>query len=55
MNYSCVREKHSFLLPSAVQLQLDKPAPVVLTVNVTVKGKDFQCKLCFGILSFFIR
>ena len=44
-NGSCVRDEHSLPLPPAVQLQLNKPAPVAITVNVTVKGEDTQCKL----------
>ena len=46
VNGSCVRDEHSLPLPPAIQLQLNKPAPVVITVNVTVKGEDTQCKLC---------
>ena len=46
VNGSCVRDEHSLPLPPAVQLQLNKPAPVAITVNVTVKGDDTQCKLC---------
>ena len=46
VNGSCVRDEHSLPLPPAVQLQLNKPATVVITVNVTVKGEDTQCKLC---------
>ena len=45
-NGSCARDEHSLPLPPAVQLQLNKPAPVVITVNVTVKGEDTKCKLC---------
>ena len=47
INDSCEREEHSLPLPAAIQLQLNKPASVVIAVNVTVKGEDTQCKLCF--------
>ena len=49
VNDSCVRETHSLPLLRAVQLQLNKPVPVELTVNVTVKGEDTQCKFCVDI------
>ena len=49
VNDSCVREAHSLQLPPPVQLQLNKPASVELTVNVTVKGEDTQCKFCVDI------
>ena len=45
MNTSCVKEEHSLPLPPAIQLQLNKPAPVTIPVNITVKGEDTQCKL----------
>ena len=44
-NSSCVRDEHSLPLPPAVQLQLNKPASVVITVNLTVKGEDTKCRL----------
>ena len=46
VNGLCVKDEHSLPLPPAVQLRLNKPAPVAITVNVTVKGEDTQCKLC---------
>ena len=46
VNGSCVRDEHSLPLTAAVQLQLNKPAPVVITVNVTIKGEDTKCRLC---------
>ena len=45
INSSCVRE-HSLPLPPAIQLQFNKPASVEVSVNITVKGEDMQCKLC---------
>ena len=50
-NSSCARDEHSLPLPPAVQLQLNKPAPVAITVNVTVKGEDTKCRLCPCIVS----
>ena len=50
INDSCVREEHSLPLPPAIQLQLNKPASVVIPINVTVKGEDTQCKLCIVII-----
>ena len=55
INDSCISEEHSLPLPPAVQLQLNKPSSVVITVNVTVKGEDTQCKLCVGIISFLVQ
>ena len=45
-NSSCARDEDSLPLPPAVQLQLNKPASVVITVNVTIKGEDTKCRLC---------
>ena len=49
INDSCVSEEHSLPLPPAIQLQLNKPSSVVITVNVTVKGENTYCKFYFHV------
>jgi len=44
-NTSCVTKENSLPLLPPVQLKLDKPASVEVSVNVTVKGEDLQCEL----------
>ena len=50
-NNPCVREERSLQLPPPVQLQLNKPATVLVSINLTVKGVDIQCKCCVCIIS----
>ena len=50
LNGSCVREDHSLPLPPSIQLQLNKPTSVVVTINVTVKEEDTICELCNFVL-----